>query len=282
MKSLLFCSIGVLCLFVLTSCGEKEAAIDRAADEANRAQLAMEADAAAYDARMAEMDARSQALQAELAELQRTALTRENADLQAKLANIQQENTRLMTEAEAARNTAPAFPIQNGEPALGAIPGASYPSNTLAGAAPAPYRQPTLPVYAPPSYAPPAPVQGGHSWQESDVDYSQFYDGLDAHGQWLNLEGLGYAFRPRVASRSSWRPYQDGRWVWTNHGWAWDSPEPFGWACYHYGRWTQLSRHGWVWIPGREWAPAWVSFQWKLYRVGTASAVPPSGRLDRG
>ncbi|MCW3121659.1 MAG: hypothetical protein JWQ38_1151, partial [Flavipsychrobacter sp.] len=29
----------------------------------------------------------------------------------------------------------------------------------------------------------------------------------------------------------------------------------------HYGRWTYNSYYGWVWIPGHEWAPAWVSWR---------------------
>ena len=276
MKSLPILSVGVLLLFVLTSCGDKEAALARAEDEANRAQVAMEADAAAYAARIAEMDARSQALQAELAELQRTVLSRENADLQAKLSSIQQENTRLMTEAEAARLQGSTPQNQFGAQPQGTIPGSAYPRSGQT-VTPPKYGQVTPHVYAPSTYAPPAPVRGGRAWQEPGVDYSMFYDGLSSHGQWLNLEGLGYGFRPRIASRPSWRPYQDGRWVWTNHGWAWDSAEPFGWACYHYGRWVQLSRHGWVWMPGREWAPAWVSWRSSGSHVGWAP-LPPSRR----
>jgi Skp family chaperone for outer membrane proteins len=102
-----------------------------------------------------------------------------------------------------------------------------------------------------------------------------FYDSLNPHGRWLNVDGYGYAFSPRIGSRSSWRPYVDGRWVSTSQGWAWDSNEPFGWACYHYGRWTRIARHGWVWIPGRQWAPSWVSWRYGSDSVGWAP-LPPS------
>jgi hypothetical protein len=30
---------------------------------------------------------------------------------------------------------------------------------------------------------------------------------------------------------------------------------------YHYGRWHHAPRHGWVWVPGDEWGPAWVAWQ---------------------
>jgi hypothetical protein len=50
--------------------------------------------------------------------------------------------------------------------------------------------------------------------------------------------------------------------VWTNAGWAWASDEPFGWAVYHYGRWAYSPAVGWMWVPGRVWAPAWVSWRW--------------------
>jgi hypothetical protein len=41
----------------------------------------------------------------------------------------------------------------------------------------------------------------------------------------------------------------------------WFSDEPWAWAAYHYGRWTYNPYYGWVWIPGYEWAPAWVSWR---------------------
>jgi hypothetical protein len=58
-----------------------------------------------------------------------------------------------------------------------------------------------------------------------------------------------------------WRPYSDGRWIYTDDGWMWDSEEPWGWASYHYGRWFYQPSHGWCWLPGTEWAPSWVVFR---------------------
>ena len=57
---------------------------------------------------------------------------------------------------------------------------------------------------------------------------------------------------------AGWRPYYYGRWEWTTEGWLWVSDEPFGWATYHYGRWSFDGGLGWFWVPGYQWAPAWV------------------------
>ena len=81
-----------------------------------------------------------------------------------------------------------------------------------------------------------------------------FYEPLDPYGDWVETDDYGYVFRPTVATHANWRPYTDGHWVHSGHGWTWQSNEDFGWATYHYGRWTRIERTGWVWVPGREWA----------------------------
>ena len=35
----------------------------------------------------------------------------------------------------------------------------------------------------------------------------------------------------------------------------------WGWAPFHYGRWDYDQYYGWLWIPGNEWGPAWVSWR---------------------
>ncbi|HEX8309929.1 MAG TPA: DUF6600 domain-containing protein, partial [Chthoniobacteraceae bacterium] len=94
---------------------------------------------------------------------------------------------------------------------------------------------------------------------ERTLDF--FYEALDPHGEWMEVGSYGYCWRPNAASRPNWRPYLDGNWAWTDYGWTWASKEPFGWATYHYGRWTRVRRLGWVWVPGSEWAPAWVAWR---------------------
>ena len=86
---------------------------------------------------------------------------------------------------------------------------------------------------------------------------------LDYYGDWQNVDGYGYAWRPRVDS--GWVPYQQGQW--TNdypYGPTWVSSEPWGYAPYHYGRWANVGNQ-WYWIPDAvnttpAYAPALVAF----------------------
>ena len=115
----------------------------------------------------------------------------------------------------------------------------------------------------------------------STASYGTFYRKLEPYGAWRETSDYGYVWQPREAEESrSWRPYTDGRWVYTDVGWTWVSEEPFGWATYHYGRWVRLRRVGWVWVPGEEWAPAWVSWRTSKDYVGWAP-LPPEARFDR-
>ncbi|PYK71505.1 MAG: hypothetical protein DME44_07650, partial [Verrucomicrobia bacterium] len=113
------------------------------------------------------------------------------------------------------------------------------------------------------------------------ASYDTFYTQLDQYGDWRETSDYGYVWQPRQAQSRTWRPYTDGHWVYTDVGWTWISEEPFGWATYHYGRWTRLRNIGWVWVPGDEWAPAWVSWRKSNDYVGWAP-LPPEARFDRG
>ena len=113
-----------------------------------------------------------------------------------------------------------------------------------------------------------------------NASYDTFYARLDPYGDWRETAQYGYVFQPRAAEGSrKWRPYTNGRWVYTDAGWTWVSEEPFGWATYHYGRWTRLRQVGWVWMPGNEWAPAWVSWRKSDDYVGWAP-LPPEATFD--
>ena len=111
--------------------------------------------------------------------------------------------------------------------------------------------------------------------------YSTFYRKLDPYGDWMETGDYGYVFQPRQATQSrDWRPYTHGHWVYTDAGWTWISDEKFGWATYHYGRWIRLRSVGWVWVPGEQWAPAWVSWRKGGDYVGWAP-LPPEAQFDR-
>ncbi|RYD19655.1 MAG: hypothetical protein EOP88_18155, partial [Verrucomicrobiaceae bacterium] len=106
------------------------------------------------------------------------------------------------------------------------------------------------------------------------ADYTTFYDSLSDYGSWFETSDYGYVWQPVVVRDSGWRPYARGRWVCSDRGWTWVSDEPFGWATYHYGRWTLLRGRGWVWVPGTEWAPSWVSWRESGSHIGWAPLPP--------
>lgn len=117
----------------------------------------------------------------------------------------------------------------------------------------------------------------GAGW---NVDF--FYTALDPYGDWDEVEGYGPVFLPREAQQDRrWRPYTDGEWVRSEQGWTWRSNEPHGWATCHYGRWVRHVREGWMWVPGSEWAPAWVSWRKSETHIGWAP-LPPEAHSGRG
>ena len=112
---------------------------------------------------------------------------------------------------------------------------------------------------------------------EVSVDF--FHDHLESYGDWREVGDYGYCWQPRDVDRD-WRPYSDGHWVYTDAGWTWDSEEPYSWAVYHYGRWARVDQVGWVWVPGTEWGPAWVSWRRSPRHVGWAP-LPPEAHFNR-
>lgn len=111
------------------------------------------------------------------------------------------------------------------------------------------------------------------------VSVDLFYDDLSQYGDWVEVGDYGYCWHPRDVA-NDWRPYNDGNWVYTDAGWTWVSQEPYGWAVYHYGRWLRIEDTGWVWVPGSEWAPAWVSWRRSPKYVGWAP-LPPEATFRR-
>jgi len=114
-----------------------------------------------------------------------------------------------------------------------------------------------------------------------DTDY--FYNSLAPYGNWVDVAGCGLCWQPTViVVNHDWRPYGDhGRWLYSDCGWYWQSDYSWGWAAFHYGRWFEDPRRGWVWLPGRAWAPAWVSWRRSQEYCGWAP-LPPSARYFPG
>ncbi len=122
-----------------------------------------------------------------------------------------------------------------------------------------------------------APVVSVSASSIGDYDYRIFYNRLAGHGSWFQSPDYGYVWRPQIVIQNrDWRPYTMGRWAYTDYGWTWISSEPFGWATYHYGRWILLRNSGWCWIPGNQWAPAWVCWKSSGDYVGWAPLPPES------
>jgi len=70
-------------------------------------------------------------------------------------------------------------------------------------------------------------------------------------------------------------PYTNGQWVYTDAGWYFRAPTPHEEIVHHHGRWVYSPSLGWVWIPGRVWAPAWV--EWREHTDYIAwTPIPPS------
>ncbi len=96
----------------------------------------------------------------------------------------------------------------------------------------------------------------------TEVTVNYFNDTLTPYGSWVEVEGYGRCWRPTaVIYDTGWRPYCDrGHWVYTDHGWYWDSDYSWG-VTFHYGRWFRHDRFGWCWYPDTVWAPSWVTWR---------------------
>lgn len=112
------------------------------------------------------------------------------------------------------------------------------------------------------------------------IDVGFFYDSLSPYGDWYFDAEFGWVWTPYDVA-IGWRPYTEGRWIYTDYGWTWVSTWDWGWAPFHYGRWQFRHRHGWIWVPGDRWAPAWVAWRYGDGWVGWAP-LPPSVRFRAG
>ncbi|HXS37488.1 MAG TPA: DUF6600 domain-containing protein, partial [Flavipsychrobacter sp.] len=76
------------------------------------------------------------------------------------------------------------------------------------------------------------------------VSYQTFYDDLSPYGQWVSDGGYGNVWVP-YTNDANFRPYcTGGHWAMTDYGNTWVSDYPWGWATFHYGRWTYDQYYG--------------------------------------
>ncbi len=110
---------------------------------------------------------------------------------------------------------------------------------------------------------------------------------LDDNGQWENTPDNGYVWIP-TAVAAGWAPYSFGHWAWISPwGWTWVDNAPWGFAPFHYGRWTRW-HNSWCWVPGpreerAKYSPAMVAWVGGGAGVGVGAGVGwfPLGPRER-
>jgi hypothetical protein len=136
----------------------------------------------------------------------------------------------------------------------------------------------------PPADPPPQPAATGEAASADtagggDVSVDDFVEPLSSYGTWIDDPTYGKIWQPDAdVAGENFQPYgSDGSWVANEDGgWTFQSThdDEFGWATFHYGRWVNHDDYGWVWIPGTEWAPAWVDWRYGGGYVGWAPMGP--------
>ncbi|MGO8701945.1 MAG: DUF6600 domain-containing protein [Limisphaerales bacterium] len=111
------------------------------------------------------------------------------------------------------------------------------------------------------SRTPPGPDSASPATAAPDSNF--FYNDLAPYGAWVEVPDYGLSWQPAVETiDADWCPYLDrGQWIDSDSGWYWLSDYTWGWAVFHYGRWIREPRFGWVWVPGKVWAPGWVAWR---------------------
>jgi hypothetical protein len=103
---------------------------------------------------------------------------------------------------------------------------------------------------------------------------TEFRADLAGYGTWVDNPTYGTIWVPD--GPAGFAPYRtDGHWELDPEGnWVWVSEYPWGEVTFHYGRWSWAEGVGWFWVPGYEYAPAWVIWEWGAEYVGWAPAPP--------
>lgn len=112
-------------------------------------------------------------------------------------------------------------------------------------------------------------VPPGDDYSDTDPSaLTDFRGALDPYGQWVDDPTYGTTWTPDAnAVGSDFEPYDTaGSWDWAGGDYTWVSDYPWGWVCFHYGRWV-FTGGRWLWIPGRQYAGAWVN--WRFNDDGT-------------
>ena len=106
------------------------------------------------------------------------------------------------------------------------------------------------------------------------VPYSYGLSDMSYYGAFADMGGCGTMWRPYFAS-AAWDPYANGTWAYyTDAGYSWVSPYPWGWTPYHYGSWSFCPGAGWGWMPGGSWMG--------LNNIASATPATPANGITGG
>ena len=124
----------------------------------------------------------------------------------------------------------------------------------------------------------PAGDDGGGYGDTDPSALSDFRSTLEPYGTWSDDPSYGTVWVPSPSVvGSDFTPYvSGGSWAYDSD-YTWVSDYDWGWAPFHYGRWVYAAGPGWEWIPGREYAGAWVSWRYGVddwAYVGWAPLAP--------
>lgn len=181
-------------------------------------------------------------------------------------------------KAPATKKAAPPAKKQARKPARKApakkAPAKKAPATKAPPAKPA-AKTPAAKVTAPSEAAPPAENTTAPAVApaaKSDAAPTDVASGVEALlaplGNWEDDPDYGRVWIPHEKTvGSQFAPYRtNGHWAVTDKGdWAWVSDFDWGNVPFHYGRWTWKKDKNWMWVPGDEYAPAWV-----VWRTGDA------------
>ena len=106
------------------------------------------------------------------------------------------------------------------------------------------------------------PVPSDDEYADTDPSaLGEFEPALEPYGTWTDDPSFGTVWSPDPTQvGSDFQPYDtNGSWDYVDSDPVWVSGYTWGWICFHYGRWA-WSRGHWIWVPGRDYAGAWVSW----------------------
>lgn len=142
-----------------------------------------------------------------------------------------------------------------------------------------------------------AVMNPGTSYKEGHkvISFSELFGVKDAHAVTAAF-GAFFVWRPSPEIAVSiaagepepvYVPYTNGRWIHTDAGWYFLAATDYEEITHHHGRWVYSPAMGWVWVPGRVWAPAWVDWReddtylaWEplppsIYIINNVVVTPP-------